>query len=240
MKSCFLIAGVFVFLLFLTFAVPPATAEEGAVAEATMSNEVPATEAQPEKPVENKKAKPAEAPKEKNPYHDDIMKMAKALAKDYNQDQAMALAQIRNGFGMIRAVGLVKKDVTKAVTACGRENPDMKEAITTRFDAWNGAIDSMLKKNQERMDESIHKVGFPDEKKVKKYLALVDKSAEYADSKIEKNIITTPEACGGLLESMDKTGPTMTELLDAIAWPGIVPVSAPAPENKDDAKGGGE
>jgi hypothetical protein len=66
---------------------------------------------------------------------------------------------------------------------------------------------------------------------VKTYLNLVDKSAEYADSKIEKNIITTPEACGSLLESMDQTGPTMAQLLDSITWPGLA-ASVPALETK--------
>lgn len=221
MKTLLLTAGV---AALLSFPVSSVQAQEGMAVEksVTVSSE--------EKPAQANAA-PA---KEKNPYQDEIVEMAKILAKEYNQDQAMALAQIRNGFGMVRAVGMVKKDVSKAVTACGEKNPGMKDKIAARFDAWSSALDPLLKTNQERMDESIHKIGFPDEKKVKSYLALVDKSAEYADSKIEKNIVTTPEACGNLLESMDRTGPTMAQLLDSIAWPGLVSPAAPAPENKND------
>lgn len=219
----------------LSFPVFPAHAQEGVAAEKSVvaPESAAATKSSEEKSAEKSDASVPE--REKNPYQDDIAKMAKVLAKEYNQDQAMALAQIRNGYGMIGAVGLVKKDVAKAVAACGTDNPDMKDKISARFDVWDAAIEPVLEKNRERMEESIQKIGFPDEKKVKSYLALVDKSAAYANSKVEKNIITTPEVCGNLLESMDSTGPTMVQLLEDIVWPGLAPVSVPVPENKNDA-----
>lgn len=153
-----------------------------------------------------------------NPFQPQIVSAAQELAKEVNREQALALAQIRTGFGMVRAVRLVEADVGKAVEACGKNNPDMKDEIEGRFKTWSGSVNPLLKKSGKEMDEAIEAAAFPDKKKVKAYLDLIDKAAEYADSKIEKTPLTTPEACTGLLESMNSTEPTMVELLQSIVW----------------------
>ena len=153
-----------------------------------------------------------------NPYRTQIGTMAGELAKSFNKEQALALAQIRNGFGMIRAVHLVEGDVSKAIAECGKANPDMKGDMDARFEKWSANINPLLKKSQSDMDVTLQTAGFPDNEKVKAYLDLIDKAAQYADSQIVKNVVTTPEACGGLLKSMDDTEPTMINLLQNIVW----------------------
>ena len=197
MKSAFL---KLCFAALLTLSVPAFAADENA--------------ATTEKPAAAEKKAEAQT----NPYRAEISAMARELAKAYNKDQAMALAQIRNGFGMTRAVRLVRTDVAHAIDACGKDNPDMKGDMSARFEKWSAGIDPLLKKSQSDMDAAIQAGGFPDQKQVKAYLDLIDKAAEYADSKIEKNVVTTPEACNGLLKSMDETEPTMIDLLQSIVW----------------------
>jgi len=165
-------------------------------------------------------AEPAEKGSLVNPYRDEIMVMAKDLSKEYSKEQALVLSKIHGGFGMIRAVRLVKNDVAKAVKVCAQDNPDLAEKITARFDQWNDGIEPLLVQNKERMNNAINDGGLPNEKKLKAYLDLIDKAAAHADSKIEKKIVSTPDACEGLIQSMDRTEPTMVELLQNIKWPG--------------------
>ncbi len=198
LKLCF--AGL------LIFSLPALAADEGAA------------KAEPPAAAAEKKVK-ADA----NPYRAEIGQLTRELSKVYSKDQAMALAHIRNGFGMTQAVRLVSQDVANAVTACGKDNPDMQGDMTGRFEKWNGSVEPLLKKSQADMEAAIHAGGFPDESKVKAYLDLIDKAAEYADSKIEKSVVTSPEACTGLLKSMDDTEPTMISLLQSIVWTPVVP-----------------
>lgn len=187
---------------------------------------------------ENASPPPAAAgtdiPPSANPYQAQIVLAAHELAKSFNQDQALALAQIRSGFGMIRAIRTVEADVGKAVKACGKDNPDMKETIESRFKTWSGSVDPLLKKSGKDMDKAIKAAAFPDEKKVTSYLALLDKAAAHADSRIEKKPVTTLGACNGLMESMNNTEPTMVGLLENISW--VVPPVAAEGDEKEPAK----
>ena len=213
MKSAFLKF----FMAFLLVLAVPALAAEGEKAEKA---EKPAA-VQDKASEQTQEKAPAAQETDKaseNPYRAQIGTMARELAKSFNKDQALALAQIRNGFGMIRAVHLVEGDVSKAIAACGKTNPDMKGEMDARFEKWSTNINPLLKKSQADMDTTLKAAGFPDGEKVKAYLDLIDKAAQYSDSKIEKNVITTPEACGSLLKSMDDTEPTMTSLLQSIVW----------------------
>ena len=196
---------------------------------------LPALAADKEAPAAAEKSdKPATADKtaaKENPFRAEISAMARELAKEYSKEQALALAQIRNGFGMIRAVRLVKNDVDHAVKACGKDNPDMNADMTVRFEKWSASVDPLLKKNSGDMDAAIDAGTFPDKKKVKAYLDLIDKAAKYADSQITKNVVTTPEACSGLMKSMDETEPTMINLLQSIVWVPAAPATSPAPDS---------
>lgn len=181
-----------------------------------------------EKKADDKKPAEAAAPAV-NPYREQINAMARELAKEFGKDHAQALAQIRNGFGMLRAVKLVERDVGKAVDACGKANPDIGKDMKDRFGKWSGSVNPLIKKQQGAMDDAIHAAAFPDEKKVKSYLDLIDKAAEFADSQIEKNALTTPEACGNLRASMESTEPTMVDLLGGIKWAWTPPAETEKP-----------
>lgn len=167
--------------------------------------------------AEEKKDQPP--PATANPHMEKVVAMAKELAVEVDDDQAHALAEIRNGFGMIRAVGIVRDDVSNAVGLCGKANPDMKEAMAGRFKNMAGALDPVLKQKDAEIETAIKDVGFRSPDKVRTYLRLIDESAHYADSKIDKTVVTTKEACQGLLESMDRTQPEIIRLLEGIVWP---------------------
>jgi hypothetical protein len=93
------------------------------------------------------------------------------------------------------------------------------------------------------MDKAIKKSAFPDEKKVKSYLNLIDEAAGHADKQLEKTVVTTPEACDHLLKSMDETETTVSKLLTEIKWPMLEekPAAEEKPEDKaEEEKDGGK
>ncbi len=54
-------------------------------------------------------------------------------------------------------------------------------------------------------------------------------AAEHAEGLVFAEVVTTPEACGGLLKSLDETESTLVTLLQEIKWPGEVNLDRAAP-----------
>jgi len=52
---------------------------------------------------------------------------------------------LRNKHSVIRSIGVVQRDVKNAVTACGKENPDLKKPMRDRFKDWQNAVSPILK-----------------------------------------------------------------------------------------------
>lgn len=173
-------------------------------------------------------AEKASDPVASNPFNEKVTVLAKELAKELNEAEAEDLGVTINNFGMVRAVKIARADVARAVEACGKKNPDLKKDIDGRFAQWTGAVDPVVKKQEKDMKKAIDGGLFKSKDKVNEYLGLIDKMAAHADAQINKQVVTTPEVCTGLMKSMDRTEEKMTKILTDISWP--------APQKADQKK----
>lgn len=184
--------------------------------------------AKAEKPTTNVKAKPAqpappklkgkENPEENNPVQEWIAAENKLIDTLSNRDKESFFV-MRNKHGVIRSVGVVHRDIGNAVKACGKANPDMKASMNARFKDWEDAVLPVIDLADKFLKEEIEtqKVVFPSD--FKHVLKLNDKAYAYGESKIEKQPVTSKEACENLLESMDRTENKMVQLLQDMLLP---------------------
>lgn len=172
--------------------------------------------------AEESKQPPAAAapsvPAEINPYMDKVREAAADLAKDMTNEESLALASIKNGYGMVEAVRIAQRDVKNAVEKCGTDNPDLKQAMSDRFTAWNNEIDPLLAGHEQKIKELVNDKTFKSPKKINDYLDLIGKMAKHADDKLDKRIITTPQACKNLQDSMDGSQGALAKVLKDIDW----------------------
>jgi len=166
-------------------------------------------------------AQDSPAKKSDDPAIQAIRDKAAEMAKTLTREESDALAQINAGFGIVRAVGIARADVSRAVDECSKKNPDMSKALKKEFSNWSGKVDPILKDHQKKMKKAIHGGVFKNPDDVDAYLALIDKAAKKADDKMEKRVVTTPEACKGTQEALSSTGDSLAELLGKITWPAV-------------------
>lgn len=239
----FLSASTALCLLILPAAAQPIRAEDAAApakAEAAKTDALKADEKAPvlqSSPAAPAPGKKVPAFKVDNPYRKEVYDRALALAKKLSDKQSLALAYIKSGYGTIKAVDLVEKNVSAAVTKCGEKNPDLKEDIDGRFQSWQDKIHPALKDNDAKMEKALTGGTFKDKDivEIRAYLAAIDKAAAHADSEMEKDVLATPDSCHALMESMDKTEDTLAGLLGDIPWTAPAKAEEPAAGEKDSA-----
>lgn len=157
-----------------------------------------------------------------NPYLKEIETTTARLGKELSPSALKHLYYIREGFGATRVVLIVRKDVEDAVKACGKANPDMKEAMNAEFSGWSAEIDPVIKEKQNLMDQAIKGQDYAKPKEIRDYLNLIEKAGNHANSQVDKQIVTTPEACTKLKESMGTTKTVVSKLLNDVqflVWP---------------------
>ena len=137
-----------------------------------------------------------------------------SLLKGLEQHQAQYIYKIRQEFGVIRSVQVIRSDIEKAVKSCGEENPDMKENISTRFNDWNDEILPKLAVADVALKDAIQRQSFRPTVRVTILLDHVQAAFEERDSKINKIPVTTLEACENLMQSLDDTEERLKELMD--------------------------
>lgn len=167
-----------------------------------------------------------------NPYRAKIDKRTKEIGAKLKPKELEHLYYIREGFGVMRAVYMVERDVGNAVKACGRDNPALREGMDKRFSEWTGAVDPVMKEKQDNIDTAINDQTYVKPKEIKDYLKLIEQAADYANRNTDKQIVTTQEACNKLSDSMDRTQETVVKLLGEVKvmpWP---PVDDGSDENK--------
>lgn len=126
---------------------------------------------------------------------------------------------LRTKYGLIRTIEVVEADIEKAVKACGRENPDLKQKMDGRFSNWQDSVKPVLNDAATVLNKEINEQNVIGQSAFKDILELNDKAFEFQESQIEKNILTTEKACLDLLESMDRTEDKMIDLLQDILLP---------------------
>jgi hypothetical protein len=94
--------------------------------------------------------------------------------------------------------------------------------MNERFSSWTATVDPAVKTKEAEIESAILAQAYVKPKEIWDYLKLIEQTADYANRQIDKQIVTTPEACGGLLQSMDKTEKVVTDLVAGMAlvpWP---------------------
>lgn len=126
---------------------------------------------------------------------------------------------LRNKFGLIRAIRIVKRDVGNAVQECGQANPDMQDTMTKRYEAWTNAVDPILKTADAYLKQEIKHQEIVDGDVMDEMLELNDEAYEFQENAIEKRVVTTADACTQLLQSMDRTEEDMLNLMQQVLLP---------------------
>ncbi len=170
-----------------------------------------------EKPVESvvkKKTPPAAAPagQPTGPVKDWI-DAENAMIDPLSPKNQESVFILRNKYSIIRVIGIVERDVGNAVKSCGDKNPDMKKQMDDRYKQWKNSVNPIITTARKQLDKDIDGQKIVDVDQFRKVLKLNDKAYEFGDKQITKTPVTTPEACKGLLISMDRTEDEMITLL---------------------------
>ncbi len=141
--------------------------------------------------------------------------LTEQITKGLNDAQQMHFYTLYNQYNIIGTVGVVQKDVGKAIESCGEANPDMKDALDERFEAWNEAVNPFIEEARAKVENMVLAQDYADEKDLRRLLKNLDTMRVSIDSQIEKIPVNTPEACEYLREKMDETQERMVDLLRA-------------------------
>lgn len=181
-----------------------------------------AVSAQAQDSIEDKLPEGTQIQKVENPEMEEVRELAVKLAENLGEAEINNLAMVRDGFGMIRSAEIAQDTVEDAIEECIDANPDIADSLEERHDVWDEAVGDALKIQKKKMDAAISKDYFNNPDDIEDYLDAIDDAAEYAESNIKKEIITSESACINLRDSMDNTQETITKMLSDIPWPETV------------------
>lgn len=213
MKKTALIAllscTAFAFSLTTYAAEEPASAAPATVEEAPA---VPAVEPepQPKEPLSPEMQKKAEQHKEAAKKASEAVN---EIGKDLKGDDARHFFMLYNNYNLLATVKMVQSDVGNAVTSCGEKNPDLKSKMDERFTTWNKAIGDVVTEAQGNVGNMISAQEYSEPGKIKNAFKLLDEAREASNKYIDKQPVTTEDACNHLLTKMDSTQKNLTELL---------------------------
>lgn len=199
------------FLLFaaLVLALPAAAAEE---------------ESKPAEITAQEKEKMQQAAAAHKKSVEDAHRKIEAMTKSLSDGERRHFQLAYFSYNMIQTVDMVRADVRNAVDSCGKNNPDKKEKLDKRLQAWNKNIDPVMKEADGHLNNMIIAQDYAKEKEFKSLFSALDTAREKSMSQIERIPVSTPEACDYLYEKLDETEERLTALLRNTL------VSPPAPE----------
>jgi hypothetical protein len=200
---------------------------------ARAADEAAKSEAAPAKSADSAEIEKAMA---SNPYKDDMQEKAKQLSAALGDKEVKNLGVLLQSFGMVRSVHVAHDKVHKAVEKCAAANADLSQKINERYNDWDSKLTPKMAEQEKKMSDTLASDKFTHATEIKAYLDIIDKAAAYADEQQKTEVVTTPDACKGLMESMDKTGPTLTQILDEMKWPTEAITAADAPAAASPAK----
>lgn len=126
---------------------------------------------------------------------------------------------LKNKYSMMQATRIVERDIGNAVKACGDKNPDMKDAMTGRFKQWQKAVNPILETAEEQLEKDIDNQKLVDPDALEDVLDLQDEAYEFGEKQTTKQLVTSKEACEGLIKSMDRTEDNMIRILQETMLP---------------------
>jgi len=138
-----------------------------------------------------------------------------ALTEGFDELSEQHFYALYGSYNMIQVVEGVREQVGDAVEKCVEANPDMKDALNTRFKDWDGALKPIIKDANANVDNMIAVQDYTKPRNIKKLLKHTDKMREDKNKELEKFPVTTPEACEYLRVKMDETQENLTALLQS-------------------------
>ena len=197
--------------------------KEEAKKEAPKKADIKKTEAKKDdtkKPEKTESVLKTEAPaKQENTPLKKWVDAENALIDPLSAKEQESFLLIRRKHAIIKAVGIVERDVQNGIKSCGKNNPDMKDKMDARFDQWKNAVDPIIDTARKTFDQDLKNQKIVDEGKARKVLKLHDEAYEYGEKQVQKQPVSSKEACEGLLASMDRTEDTMIQLLQQTLLP---------------------
>lgn len=136
-----------------------------------------------------------------------------ALMKNMDDNQLRQFGSIQNAYGIIRAVEDVQQSVSHAVDSCGKANPDIKDSMATRFEAWKDEVRPVMSDARTRLDKMILLQSFAQPSEVRSYLKKFEAAVIYRNQGIKSVPITKKEDCIALQSNM---GNTQNELIEKL------------------------
>jgi hypothetical protein len=220
-------------LLLTALIAPPVSfaAEEPAQAEEKTPEQKTAEEASP---MKASKEDPELAKQEKQ--IEDVYKLIDDLVKGLEEREQKHFYMMYSNYNLIATVEMVQGDVANAVKECGKNNPDMKEVMDTRFGDWKSALKPVLEEAHANVNNMLEAQEYAKTSEIKKIFKQLDKTRVKVNNQVEKIPVTTPEACDYLRNKMDETQDSMLSILKStlVSFPQAFPEDDQE-EQKDEA-----
>ena len=138
-----------------------------------------------------------------------------AFTKDLDEPSKRHFYALYGSYNLIKVVEDVQEQVESAIDKCIDANPDMKDALKTRYDAWDDALDPIMDDAEANVDNMIKAQDYAKARDIRKVLKFTDKLRESKADQVEKYPVTSPEACEYLRAKMDETEDNLTRLLQS-------------------------
>lgn len=126
---------------------------------------------------------------------------------------------IREKYSIIKTIGIAEKDIGNAVKSCGKNNPAMKDQMESRFKQWQDAVNPIIKAAEKNLETELNNQKVVELSAAKNIFKLQDEAYAHNEKMTTKQVVTTAEACQGLLDSMDRTEDNMISLLEQTLLP---------------------
>lgn len=145
-----------------------------------------------------------------------LRKTAEALFTNLSTQEMKDAYQLRNQHGIIKSVESVRQDLVNSTQSCIENHSDKRAEITDSFNRWKNEINPRLEKASINLDKRITENKAMPESLFRKYLALIERMAETADSKVQKDYITSKEACDFLVKKLETSRDELSGVLNDI------------------------
>lgn len=146
-------------------------------------------------------------------YLEEMREHMDRLTQGLSKEDNAHFYAIYTAHNMIDTVGVITADMTKAVKACGKNNPDLKEPMKKRFKAWQNEVDPILKETKGQIENTISVQNYADGDDIEDILELADKVRQQTRANLKREPVTSQKACTHLLKTMDKTEKELAQLL---------------------------
>ena len=139
--------------------------------------------------------------------------MLRELMNKIDKQEQRHLFMIYNNYNLIEAVKTVQTDISKTITDCSQNNPDMKNRLEKRFALWDSAVTPVLEEAKGHLNNMVIAQSYAKSKDIKAIFTSIDKTRKDTAARLDKVHVTTKDACEFLLGKIDETQDTMISLL---------------------------